>query len=193
MVTPVTQHVLNLKNLRVCIAQSDSNINSVDASKNHSNTITIAHSKTANTSSIHVSTGITSDSAKTSAKLSRNVSFHVDVRDDEQRYKAVTANTINTTTNLAYRGERGGAMMSSNSSSMFPTPAIVTSNSSSSSWPTYHLNEQENSIYERIAPFVQHHTYSSKSIHEIMLYAKVGAKEFFDLLAKLPHLKVVSV
>ena len=181
MVTPITQHVLNLKNLVVIHStQSDAMTQAAPNSNCDGNDNTTHCAITS--SSSKVGTGITSGSGKSSTKLPRNVSFHFDIKDDEQRNKA-TKTTTAINTNFAHRS--GGGVVSATASS--------STNFSSLSWPRFHLNEKESGIYERIAPFVQHHTYSSKNIHEIMLYAKVGAKEFFDLVAKLPHLKIVSV
>ena len=58
---------------------------------------------------------------------------------------------------------------------------------------SFYLNEAENLAYERILPFVQQHVFSSKNIHEIMLFSKVSEKEFYQIVSKIPHFKIVAL
>lgn len=54
------------------------------------------------------------------------------------------------------------------------------------------LTMRERNVYDKIAPYIQDKVISTKTIYEIMWFAKVSEEEFHSVITKLPHLHIVK-
>jgi hypothetical protein len=115
-------------------------------------------------------------SSRASTGMTRNISFNVNVGESRSDLSTGLQSSTHNYSSSTF------------SITSFPTEPL-SPNAMRSTLSSF--NEHDKAIYERLMPHIQNQTISNKTIFEIMLYAKVNEADFFRILQKLPHLKLV--